>query len=172
MNRKHYSPFHSLIQRMAATRLVASFLSHFLHYIDRPLLKWTNNRFSLTSFLAGIPVITLTTTGAKSGIRRTVPLVCILDGQDPTTFALIASNWGQRHYPAWYHNLKAHPRATCSIFGQAAEYQAHEATREEYGKFWQGAVETYMGFALYKERACNRRIPIMVMRPIAKTNEK
>lgn len=166
MNRKHYSPFHALIQRIASTQLVASLFSRFLHYIDRPLLRLTHNRMSLTSLLAGVPVITLTTIGAKSGEPRTVPLVCILDEHEPDTFALVASNWGQRHHPAWYHNLKACPRATCSIFGRTAEYEAHEATGQEYEKFWQGAMATYIGFPLYKQRASNRHIPIMVMRPL------
>ena len=167
MNRGHYSSFHLLIQRIASTRIVASFFSHFLHHIDRPLLKLTRNRFSLTGFLSGVPVVTLTTVGAKSGQKRTLPLVCILDEHDPTTFALVASNWGQRHYPAWYHNLKACSRATCTIFGRTAEYEAHEASDAEYDKFWQNAMATYMGFTLYKQRASNRRIPIMVMRPVS-----
>jgi deazaflavin-dependent oxidoreductase (nitroreductase family) len=97
----------------------------------------------------------VTTVGAKSGLPRTLPLMRIRDGADPRTFALVASNWGQRHNPAWYHNLKACPHARCSFGGQTGEYE----------KFWQRAVDAYIGYPLYQQRAGGRHIPIMVMSP-------
>ena len=114
--------------------------------------------------MTGLPVVILTTAGAKSGLPRTTPLLCIRDEDNPETFALIATNWGQRHYPGWYHNLKANPQATCSIRGQSGNYRAHEAEDDEYDKFWRIAGATYLGFPLYKERiGTTRHIPIMVM---------
>src|SRR5262245_20064927 len=88
-------------------------------------------RATLTSALAGLAVVLLTTTGAKSGLPRTLPLLCIRDERSPSTFALVASNWGQTHYPAWYFNLKANPQAVGSIRGQVQTYVAHEASGEE-----------------------------------------
>jgi deazaflavin-dependent oxidoreductase (nitroreductase family) len=106
----------------------------------------------MTGTLAGLPVVILTTTGAKSRLPRTLPLLCIRDERNATTFALVASNWGQSRYPAWYFNLKAHPRAIGSIRGQAETYVVHEASGEEYERFWQYAANTYMGY-----RSTNRR---------------
>jgi deazaflavin-dependent oxidoreductase (nitroreductase family) len=82
----------------------------------------------------------------------TLPLLCIRDKRNPATFALVASDWGQSHYPAWYFNLKAHPRAIGSIRGRAETYVVHEASGEEYERFWQYAANTYMGY-----RSTNRR---------------
>ena len=163
MTRKKYSIFHSLIQKFASTHPGTWLFSRTLHHFDRAFLKLTNNKTTLTSILAGVPIVILTSTGAKSGLPRNVPILCIRDESKPSRIAIVASNWGQKHHPAWYFNLKANPRATCSIAGQAGGYIAHEAEGEEYDKFWQAAMDTYLGFPLYQERAGDRHIPIMIM---------
>ena len=166
MTRRRYSTLLSLMQKIASSRPGARFFSSTLHYLDRIVLRVTGGRSTMTSLVTGLPVAVLTTTGAKSGLPRTLPLLCIRDEQDPPTFALIASNWGQAHYPAWYFNLKANPHATCSIGGQGGDYVAHEACDEEYERFWQYAENTYLGYLAYKQRVGKRRIPIMVMTPV------
>jgi len=133
--------------------------------MDRAVFALTRGRTNLSILLAGFPEVIVTTIGAKSGQPRTLPLVYIQDDAAPRAFALIASNFGQRHNPAWYYNLIAHPTATCTIDGQTGEYSAREATGAEYNKFWQAAVDTYFGYALYKQRASHRHIPIMIMTP-------
>ena len=121
---------------------------------------------TMSSLVAGVPLVVVTTTGARSGLPRTVPLLCIRDELDPATFALIATNWGQAQYPAWYFNLKANPRAACSIAGETGQYMAHKAVGEEYARFWQYAADTYLGYPLYRQRIHGRNIPIMVMTPL------
>jgi deazaflavin-dependent oxidoreductase (nitroreductase family) len=163
VNTRRYSLFQVLVQKIAASRPGAWFFARTLHHFDRAVLKLTGQRMTLTSILSGLPIVLVTTVGAKSGISRTVPLIAIRDECDPNTMAIIASNWGQHSHPAWYLNLKACPRATCSLSGRTAQYVAHEASGEEYAKFWQRATETYIGYPLYKVRAGERRIPIMVL---------
>ena len=163
MAKRQYSTFHSLNQKFASTSLGSWLYSRILHHMDRLFLKLTGGRSILSSVLAGLPEVLVTTTGAKSGFPRTLPLVYIRDESDPNTFALIASNWGQQHNPSWYYNLKAHPRATCVFSDRTAEYTAREASDEEYKKFWQLAVDAYFGYSLYLKRAGKRHIPIMVM---------
>ena len=163
MNRKRYSFFHVLVQKIGSSRFGAWFYARALHHFDRVAFKLSGGRATLTSALTGLPVVLLTTTGAKSGMRRTLPLLCIRDERNPDTFALVASNWGQTHYPAWYFNLKANPRAVGSIRGRVGTYVAHEATGEEYERFWEYAANTYPGYSLYKRRVCARLIPIMIM---------
>jgi hypothetical protein len=63
--------------------------------------------------------------------------------------------------------LKANPRAICAIGGKVGEYMAHEASGEEYERFWQCALDTYIGYPNYKQRVDERHIPIMVMTPVA-----
>jgi deazaflavin-dependent oxidoreductase (nitroreductase family) len=125
----------------------------------------SHGRIALSTILTGLPVVVLTTTGARSGQPRTVPLAFIRDPKDPGVFAIIASNFGSQHHPAWYFNLKANPHATCSIAGQVDTYVAHEATREEYDRYWRYGVDTYIGFPRYQQLAKPRIIPIMVLTP-------
>jgi deazaflavin-dependent oxidoreductase (nitroreductase family) len=72
--------------------------------IDPPLLRLTGGRVST---LYPFPVMLLTTIGAKSGLRRTHPLVYAIDGD---RLMLIASNYGGLNHPAWYRNLVANPK--------------------------------------------------------------
>jgi deazaflavin-dependent oxidoreductase (nitroreductase family) len=107
-------------------------------------------------------VVTLSTIGAKSGQLRTVPLIGISDGDK---VVLIASNWGRKRHPAWYHNLRANPEATLSIQGRTGTYIAHETTGGEREEYWRRAVDLYAGYAAYQRRAGGRRIPVMVLTP-------
>jgi deazaflavin-dependent oxidoreductase (nitroreductase family) len=145
MNKNRYSFFHAFVQTVASSRPGAWFYARSLHYFDRVFFKLSGGRATMTGALAGLPVVILTTTGAESGLPRTLPLLCIRDKRNPATFALVASNWGQSHYPAWYFNLKAHPRAIGSIRGRAETYVVHEASGEEDERFWQYAANTYVG---------------------------
>jgi deazaflavin-dependent oxidoreductase (nitroreductase family) len=154
--------FHTLIKHLASTRLASWLLSHSLHRLDRFFLRLSHNRFTLTSWLTGVPVVVLTTTGAKSGRPRTVPLLGIHDGD---RVILVASNWGRPQHPAWYYNLKANPQARLSFNGHAAAYRAREASPQEREKFWAQAVTLYVGWQAYRQRAKNRKIPILILSP-------
>jgi deazaflavin-dependent oxidoreductase (nitroreductase family) len=165
MNKPRYSFFHSFMQKIASSRLGAWLLARTLHRSDRIFLKVSKGRTTLSGILTGLPVVVLTTTGAKSGLPRTMPLLCIRASDNSDQLAVIASNWGQRHHPAWYFNLKASPHATCSLGGILGTYLAHEASGDEYDRYWNCAVQTYLGYPLYKQRAGERRIPIMVLTP-------
>jgi deazaflavin-dependent oxidoreductase (nitroreductase family) len=114
-------------------------------------------------FLIGPPFLLLNHVGAKSGIERTAPLVYIADGDD---FVLVASKGGHPKNPAWYYNLKAHPDVTVQIGSKVLPVHAREATGEERDRLWSMAVETYSGYAGYKERT-DRKIPLIVLEPRA-----
>jgi deazaflavin-dependent oxidoreductase (nitroreductase family) len=66
----------------------------------------------------------LTTTGAKTGQQRTMPVIAVPDDDH---LVVLRSNWGQRQHPAWYDNLRAHPTATVTVSGVPRRVQAHEA---------------------------------------------
>ena len=97
--------FQKLVHRLLMLRPVSAFLSLVLHPVDSFLLRLTRGRYTVTR-IVGLPIIQLTTKGAKTGQLRTVPLVSVLDGK---TIALIASNFGGKHAPGWYYNLKVNP---------------------------------------------------------------
>ena len=111
-------------------------------------------------------MVILTCTGAKSGKQRNVTLLYVRDTPGSGKIGLIASNYGQKHHPGWYYNLKANPQAKCTIAGVARDYLAYEASGDEYASFWQRAIDTYPGFSNYQERAGDRHIPIMILEPI------
>ena len=147
---------------LAWSRQGSWLFARLMHRLDRPVLRWTRGRTSFTSLLAGLPIIALTTTGAKSGQPRTAPLVALEDGDHLVVFA---SNFGQTHYPAWYFNLRAHPRVRVLLRGQERSYVAREAQGDEYEAYWNAAVKLYPGYHAYKSRTGGRPIPVIVLTP-------
>jgi deazaflavin-dependent oxidoreductase (nitroreductase family) len=111
---------------------------------------------------AFLPTLMLTTTGAKSGQPRTVPLLYLRDGR---RIVLIASNYGGASHPAWYRNLLANPVCSVNLGGRELRYVAREAEGAEREELWRRAVALYGGYRTYQERAGERRVPVMVLEP-------
>lgn len=152
------------IQALAASPLGARLSAPLLHHADRLLIRLSGGRLSAPSLLLGLPAAALTTTGARSGRGRTVPLVALPDGDG---FILVASNWGQARLPGWCHNLRANPRARLLYRGRERVYLAREAGPAEYQRYWQKATAAYPGYAAYRRRIGpgGRAIPIFVLTP-------
>lgn len=157
------NPFHRFMRSFAATRPVSWIFARTLHHVDRPVFRITKGRHTFASLVSGLPVVMLTTTGAKSGEDRTVPLLGL--PADAGRVAVIASNYGQSRHPAWYHNLRAHPEATLSVGGDRRRVEAREAEGEERERIWKRGLEIYPGWSGYERRAANRRIPVFVLSP-------
>jgi deazaflavin-dependent oxidoreductase (nitroreductase family) len=151
-----------LIRRLAASGPGSWVFARLMHHLDRPVHRLTRGRYTLSSLLSGLPVVMLTTVGAKSGHQRTVPLVGI---PVPGGIAVVASNWGQYRHPAWYHNLRAHPDAQAVVEGALRPVRAVEADGERRASIWQQGLRVYPGFGQYERRASHRRIPIIVLEP-------
>ncbi len=110
----------------------------------------------------GLPqMLLLDHVGARSGIRRTSPLVYTRDGDD---YVLVASKGGFPRNPAWFYNLKAHPDVTIQVGRRVLQVRAHVASDEERERLWPLCVATYRGFAGYQARA-GRTIPLVVLAP-------
>lgn len=150
------------LRRLIATAPMAWGLAHTIHHLDRAVLRLSGGRTTAAAMASGLPVIGLTTTGARSGQPRTVPLVGIPDGH---RLILIASNWGQAKNPAWYYNLKAKPQATVTLRGHTEEYQAREVVGEERETCWRRAVAIYPGYRHYAART-GRVIPVVVLEKV------
>ena len=148
--------------RIAMSAVGARLLALTMHHLDRLVLRLSNGRFTAATLLTGLQILNLTTTGAKSGQPRTVPLVAIPHSEN--RLIVIASNWGQARHPAWYHNLMAHPQVTVTRDGRSQPYLAREATGAERDACWQAALQTYPGYAAYKQRT-ERQIPVIVLTP-------
>jgi deazaflavin-dependent oxidoreductase (nitroreductase family) len=151
------------LQFVPGSAIGAAMFSKMLHHLDRPLMRLSNGRLSIPQFVAGLPCVTLTSTGARSGVARTIPTIGIPDGEN---VALIASNWGQKHHPAWYFNLRQHAQATLRFDGHEGRYIAREIPPgEEYDRLWDKATQVYSGYEKYKTRTGGRAIPILLLEP-------
>ena len=106
-------------------------------------------------------VLLLDHVGAKSGKRRTTPLVFARDGDD---VILIASKGGYPKNPAWFHNLVTNPDTTIQIGSKRMDVHARVATPEEYDRLWKLAVDVYGGYEDYRRRT-ERQIPLVVLEP-------
>lgn len=133
-----------------------------MHHIDRFIYELSDGQYTAVSFLLGLPVITLTTIGAKSGLPRTVPLIGIPDDEG---IIVIASNWGQGRHPAWYHNLRANPQASVAVNGVEGRYDARETEGAQKKTLWEHAVGVYGGYEMYREKTGGREIPIILLTP-------
>ena len=69
-----------------------------LHHLDRLVFRLTKERHTFANLISGLPVVMLTTTCAKSGKPRTLPVLGMPDG---ARTCIIASNWGQHRHPGW-----------------------------------------------------------------------
>lgn len=146
---------------LLATALGRALIRHIARPIDRLLLPLTKGRLTFSRLL--YPTLLLTTTGARSGLPRATPLIYFRDGG---RLVLLASNYGEARHPAWYHNLRATPRALVTVDGATAPFLAREAEGAEREELWRKAVAFYGGYAAYSRRAGGRRIPIMLLEPL------
>lgn len=151
------------VKRLASTAPAAWLLSKTLRHLDRMVALLSGGRTTATTLLTGLPVVYLTTIGAKSGQPRTTPLIAGVDGDKLIVFA---TNFGGPKAPAWSYNLRAHPMATVTYRGRSATYRSREATPEERERYWPLADAIYAGYAAYRRRATHRDIPVFVLEKV------
>ncbi len=163
----HHSanPLHRLIRWGAGTRAGGWVFAHSLRHLDDLVGRLTRGRHSAPSLLAGLAVLDLTTTGRRSGQRRTSHLIAT---PYAGTLALLGTNFGQGSTPAWVLNLEADPRATVTYQGVSREVTARPATPGETDEVFALAGEFYPGYLSYRERVgSSRRIRAFVLEPVA-----
>jgi deazaflavin-dependent oxidoreductase (nitroreductase family) len=128
------------------------------------LYRRTGGKFGV-GHLPGWPsarILLLDHTGAKSGLRRTSPLMYHEDGD---VVAVVASKGGQPTHPAWFHNLKANPDTTIQIGSVIRDVRARVATDEERDRLWPKFLEFYPGYDFFERLAKGRKIPIVILDP-------
>jgi hypothetical protein len=109
------------------------------------LYRLTNGRIG-GRFIAGSPILLLTTTGRRTAKRRTRPLAYVRDGE---RYVLCASNGGSPTHPGWYHNLRA-------------------SGQTERSQLFPRFVEMYKGYAAYEDKT-SRQIPLVLLTPTGRT---
>jgi deazaflavin-dependent oxidoreductase (nitroreductase family) len=159
----HANGFRRGMRRLAASGPGARVFARVLHHVDRPVHRLTGGRATFGSLVSGLPVVMLTTTGARSGKPRTVP---VLGLPTPDGLAVIASNWGQRRPPAWEHNLRADPAASIAIGRTTRRVRAVAAEGERRERVWREGLSVYPGWSEYERRAGDRRITVYVLEEV------
>jgi F420H(2)-dependent quinone reductase len=113
--------------------------------------------------LGRLPVLLLTTTGRKSGRKRTTPLVYLPQGEN---MVIIASNGGSDQHPEWWLNLRANRKAEVQVGPDVKAVVAEKAQGAERERLWREVNELYHGYDEYS-RMTDREIPVVVLRPQA-----
>lgn len=111
----------------------------------------------------GVPILLLTTTGRKSGLARTTPLIHGRDGED---FLVVASMGGAPQHPNWYLNLEADASAKIQVRGEHLEVTARTADDDEKDRLWKIVTELWPNYDVYQSRT-DRVIPVVVLSPAA-----
>jgi deazaflavin-dependent oxidoreductase (nitroreductase family) len=109
--------------------------------------------------MRGMPVVILTTRGAKSGKIRKTPLMRV---EHEGSYAVVASLGGAPKHPVWYYNLVADPRVEVQDGPVRQDMKAREVTGEEKALWWRRAVEAYPDYADYQKKT-DREIPVFVL---------
>jgi deazaflavin-dependent oxidoreductase (nitroreductase family) len=157
-------PVRRLVRRAAATKPGSWVFARTAHRLDKLVYRATDGRSTAASWVSGLPVVMVTTTGARSGRKVTTPILGVPEGGG---IVVIGSNFGQAHHPAWVHNLRKDPHAQVrEIGGTPHEAIAEEIEGDERERLIALAAEIYPGFPQYVKRAAPRRIRVIRLVPV------
>ncbi len=157
--RTRHAGWKRAMQRAVATRPGAAVHRTIAARLDTPIMKASGGRVTLA--FGAVPVIVLTTTGARSGQRRESPLVYFTDGDD---VILTASNYGGARHPGWYYNLLAHPECELHLGQPGGRFVARVTEANERSRLFALAADLYGGYPKYAERT-NRTTRMLRLAP-------
>lgn len=110
-----------------------------------------------------LPTLLLTTTGRKSKEPRSLPLIY---GEDGSSYIIIASKGGMPTHPVWFLNLEAKPECELQVGSKKVSARARIAEGDERERIWSKMAKIYPPYLDY-EKATDRKIPVVVLDPIA-----
>jgi F420H(2)-dependent quinone reductase len=113
--------------------------------------------------MKGMPIILLTTVGAKTGKLRKTPLMRVEHGGE---YAVVASLGGAPKNPVWYWNIAKNPRVELQDGSVTRDYDSREVFGDEKATWWERAVEVYPDYADYQTKT-DRQIPVFVLTPVS-----
>jgi deazaflavin-dependent oxidoreductase (nitroreductase family) len=114
----------------------------------------------------GMPVLLLTTTGRRSGRRRTNAVGYVPDGDD---LLVVGSAGGEPGHPAWALNLRTNPEADVEVGAERFRVRGEWTGSEERERLWREITDRYPFFGPYQAKA-GRTIPVIRLRRAAAPN--
>ncbi|MEV0295601.1 nitroreductase family deazaflavin-dependent oxidoreductase [Nocardia sp. NPDC050710] len=115
---------------------------------------------------AGMDLLLLTTTGAKSGESYTWPLGY---GRDGTRLVIFAANGGRPNRPGWYHNLVANPEVSVEIGAESTAAVAEVVEGAERKRLWDSALQRFPFLVDFQSKV-PWEIPVVVLTPVVAPN--
>lgn len=110
----------------------------------------------------GVGIALVDHVGARTGARRTSPLMFLRDGE---AIVVVASKAGQPTHPSWFHNLSANPDTSVQVGPERWPVRARTAREEERARLWPRLEAMYPGFGEFARAAAPRRIPVVLLEP-------
>ena len=155
-------PLRRMIQKAAAIMPMSLIPPRALPGLDRRVFRLSGRRTTFSAWVSGLPIVMLTTTGARTGQSRTLPVLALPDGD---RLVVIGSNFGRPQHPGWYYNLRAHPLAVVTWEGTAVEMRARELKGDERERYLALSHKSYPWWEEYHLRAAPRQIPVIMLEP-------
>lgn len=152
-------PLGRFVQRLAQRPAFAVVALKVAPRLDRFVSRVSGGRFVMSQLL--VPVLVLTTTGAKSGLPRESPLATLVDGD---AFYVVGSNFGTDRHPAWSANLIANPDASVRFGGRRVHVKAHLLSDEEKAQVWPRLLTVWPTYDSYVERS-GRNLRVFRLEP-------
>ena len=162
--RRRPGPLRRIVQKAAAIIPMSFVPPRALPGLDREVFRLSRGRTTFSAWVSGLPIVMLTTTGARTGQPRTLPVLALPDGG---RLVVIGSNFGRPQHPGWYYNLRAHPLAVVTWEGSAVEMRARELKGDERERYLARSHESYPWWEPYHRRAAPRQIPVIMLEPSA-----
>jgi deazaflavin-dependent oxidoreductase (nitroreductase family) len=152
-----------VFQLIGPTRAFAAVYRRLGPKVDPWLFRKTGGQ--IATKLYGFPTLLLVTTGARTGRKRTSPLLYVRDGDD---FVIVGTNFGTKHHPAWTGNLLKTPRAEIVVGRESIAVNAELADDGAFGRLWPKLTSIYGGYDVYLARLRHRQPRMFVLHPTAR----
>jgi proline iminopeptidase len=110
----------------------------------------------------GTTILLLSTTGRKTGEKRTAPLIYVQDGD---RYVVIASKGGAPEHPGWYENLEKTPEVELQVKDEVFRARARTVTGDERARLWRKMNEVWPPYDDYAKKT-DREIPVVVLERI------
>lgn len=149
-----------LLRAIGPTRPFAAVYRRFGPLVDPWLMRVSGGRIATRIY--GFPALLLVTTGARSGLPRTSPLLYTRDGDD---FVIVGTNFGTEHHPAWTYNLLKQPRAEITVGSETLPVTAELVDDATYEQVWTRFSAMYGGYDAYRKRLTHRKPRLFRLRP-------
>lgn len=126
---------------------------------DKIIKEFRENAGHVGGWFAKMPLLLLTTLGAKTGLARVSPVAYLMDGEH---YIIVASKGGSPTNPSWFHNLVVNPEVKVEVGNETFTATASVAEGAEHHRLYTAMATLHPQFADYQKKT-DRKIPVVVL---------